>query len=187
MTVRESSDHKNPAELFLDLCVYAPIGFALEAHRYVPELAERGRNQVALARTLGKFAVDRLEQQFPPLAAMLETVGLGTEASSPPSSAPPPTSRRDTRAGNGRIDVDSAAAPVAPAAGGPDSAAPDEGVPVEEGLAIPGYASLAASQVVPRLAGLDVHELAAIRRYETVHRARRTVLNRVDQLLARVG
>ena len=49
-------------------------------------------------------------------------------------------------------------------------------------LAIPDYDSLSASQVVPRLAGLTTDELEAVRRYETAHRARRTILGRVAQL-----
>jgi hypothetical protein len=53
------------------------------------------------------------------------------------------------------------------------------------GLAIPGYDSLAASQVVPRLAGLSVDELTAVETYETAHRARRTILTRVRQLQER--
>ena len=55
---------------------------------------------------------------------------------------------------------------------GPDAAA----------LAIPGYDSLSASQVVQRLAGLSRPELAAVGEYETAHRARRTVLTRISQL-----
>ena len=43
-------------------------------------------------------------------------------------------------------------------------------------LAIPDYDSLAASQVVPRLAGLTADELEAVRAYEAAHRARRTIL-----------
>ena len=52
-------------------------------------------------------------------------------------------------------------------------------------LAIPGYDSLAASQVVPRLAGLSADELAAVGAYESAHRARRTILTRVRQLQER--
>ena len=52
-------------------------------------------------------------------------------------------------------------------------------------LAIPGYDSLAASQVVPRLAGLSPDELAAVGAYETAHRARRTILTRIRQLQER--
>jgi hypothetical protein len=53
------------------------------------------------------------------------------------------------------------------------------------GLGIPGYDSLAASQVVPRLAGLSAAELAAVGAYESAHRSRRTILTRVRQLQER--
>ena len=53
---------------------------------------------------------------------------------------------------------------------------------VEEQLAIPGYDALSASQVVERLAGLSGDELAAVRRYETGHRRRRTILGKIEQL-----
>lgn len=51
-----------------------------------------------------------------------------------------------------------------------------------EQLAIPSYDSLSASQVVPRLASLDQHDLELIRAYESSGRGRRTILNRIDQL-----
>lgn len=51
-------------------------------------------------------------------------------------------------------------------------------------LAIPGYESLSASQVVPRLAGLTVDELHQVIRYEQANRGRRTVLNRAHELAA---
>lgn len=191
MVVSESSTQKNPVEWLVDLCVYAPIGFALDAHRYVPEFVERGRSQMAVARTLGKFAVDRLERQFPPLATVLDNLGLGVEDDGPPADGAP--------GAEGQAEDPARAGGSLPAVGEDPTAvaAPDhevdatgaatDDVPGEDGLAIPGYASLAASQVVPRLASLDRAELAAIRRYESAHRARRTVLNRVDQLLARSG
>jgi hypothetical protein len=49
-------------------------------------------------------------------------------------------------------------------------------------LAIPGYASLSASQVVQRLAGLSGAELEAVGAYEASNRGRRTILARVTQL-----
>ena len=63
----------------------------------------------------------------------------------------------------------------------------DDPLSVKAQLAIADYDSLAASQVVPRLASLDVAELAAVRAYEAAHRGRRTILNRVDQLLEQRG
>ena len=53
-------------------------------------------------------------------------------------------------------------------------------------LAIPGYDSLSASQVVQRLAGLSRRELVEVRAHEQAQRHRRTILNRVEQLLAGV-
>ena len=49
-------------------------------------------------------------------------------------------------------------------------------------LAIPDYDSLAASQVVPRLAGLTPTSSRRCAAYEAAHRARRTILGRVAQL-----
>jgi hypothetical protein len=54
--------------------------------------------------------------------------------------------------------------------------------PSADHLAIPGYDSLSASQVVPRLAGLDPDELEAVREYEAATRGRRTILSRIAAL-----
>src|SRR5262249_45115772 len=58
---------------------------------------------------------------------------------------------------------------------------PDRTVLVAE-LAIPEYDQLSASQVLPLLEGLAPGELEAIGRYELEHRARSSVLAKVDQL-----
>ena len=49
--------------------------------------------------------------------------------------------------------------------------------------AIPDYETLAAAEIVARLAGLTPSELAGVRSYEAAHRARRTVLAKIAQLL----
>jgi hypothetical protein len=54
--------------------------------------------------------------------------------------------------------------------------------PTVEDLAITGYDSLSASQVVTRLDGLGTDELEAVRAYEIAHRGRKTILNKVAQL-----
>jgi hypothetical protein len=51
-------------------------------------------------------------------------------------------------------------------------------------LPIPAYDTLAASQVVERLASLTTVELEAVRKHEAATRRRRTVLHRVAQLNA---
>jgi hypothetical protein len=54
--------------------------------------------------------------------------------------------------------------------------------PDVDSLPIPGYDELSASQVVERLEGLDGPSLDAIRRYETAHRGRNTILGKIAQL-----
>jgi hypothetical protein len=54
--------------------------------------------------------------------------------------------------------------------------------PASDALPIPDYDELSASQVVERLDGLDRDSLEAIRRYETDHRGRNTILGKIAQL-----
>lgn len=51
-------------------------------------------------------------------------------------------------------------------------------------LAIPGYDTLSASQVVKRLAGLSYEELVDVGEHERTHRHRATIMSKVEQLLA---
>lgn len=68
----------------------------------------------------------------------------------------------------------------------PDGRDSDPGaIPAVDVLAIPGFSSLSASQVVQRLDGLTEGELRDLRAFEAGTRHRRTILNRVDQLLGR--
>ena len=59
--------------------------------------------------------------------------------------------------------------------------------PDPNALAIPGYDSLSASQVVQRLTGLSRPELEAVHAYEEAGRGRKTILTRVAQLQAAPG
>lgn len=54
-------------------------------------------------------------------------------------------------------------------------------------LPIDQYESLAASHVVARLPALTPDELRTVRAFETAHRGRRTVVGKIDQLLAAGG
>jgi hypothetical protein len=58
------------------------------------------------------------------------------------------------------------------------TASSDDHLPIDE------YESLAASQVVARLPTLQRDELEAVRTFEARHRGRRTILGKIDQLLA---
>jgi hypothetical protein len=142
-----------PLDLVLDAFVYVPVGLAVSARDVLPELAARGRERVASARVIGEFAVRQSQQQALRVIDRLQHPDGGAgPATDGPPSAPPPV-RRAARSGPGA-----------------------------DTLAIPGYDSLSASQVLPRLEGLEPGELEAVRVYEEAHRGRRTILGRISQL-----
>ncbi len=91
--------------------------------------------------------------------------------SSPPETAPSPAAAAPPEA-----SAPAAEPPV------PPDAAWKADVPASEALPIPDYDELSASQVVERLDGLDRDSLDAIRRYETDHRGRNTILGKIAQL-----
>ncbi|MDE3204625.1 MAG: hypothetical protein KGQ66_10410 [Acidobacteriota bacterium] len=171
-----------PLDVALDVFFYAPVGLAITAAEELPKLAEKGRSrvgaQIGMARVVGRFAVSRGRQTF-------------EKRFTPPPYPGPPTGfetgpRRDSDP-EVTLPADPAGDQV-PAGTGPASAptARDLGAgpppPEAAELAIPGYDSLSASQVVQRLAGLSRSELASVGDYERAHRGRRTILNRIDQL-----
>lgn len=164
----------------LDAVVYVPVGLMVSLAEELPALAEKGRqrvgNQLQVARVIGRMAVAEGRRRF---ASAAPTPGpVDQEAGSEPASMaarhPEARSRRPERAGASR-DGSGERLPSAPPA-------PPEDVPGVATLAIPGYDTLAASQVVQRLATLRPEELEAIRRYEAATRGRRTILQRIGQL-----
>jgi len=166
-------DTKHPIEHVLDACVYAPLGFALEARSLLPKFVDRGRNQVVLARVVGKYAVrkgtrateSRIAQAQDQVLGVLRLFGSGSA-----DDQPSPNGDR----------VTSSAAPDR----GPVRVVPSrpESTIDPESLAIPDYDALSASQVVPRLESLTVEELEAVREYEADTRGRKTILNKIAQL-----
>jgi hypothetical protein len=155
-----SGDDRGVVEWAADLAVFAPLGLALEARQLLPELAARGRRQVVFTRTVGKYAVRRGRQRVDDLVGTavvlvsgLVVRGRQVEAETPADTTSPP--------------------PVARLVG-PDIDA--------HHLAIPGYDSLSAFQVMPRLEALDPGDLQAVRDYEEATRGRRTILNKIAQL-----
>jgi hypothetical protein len=164
----------DPTEQLLDVLVYAPLGLLLEARDLLPKLAEKGRQrmggQVTVARMVGELAVRQGQRRAEKVLERLRqqnSAGSGSRSTASPSP------------GNGhRPEATTATAP--PSA--PTSAAAP---PPSSSLAIPGYDTLSASQVVPRLEGLSIDELEAVRAYEEATRARKTVLTRIDQLRGR--
>lgn len=72
--------------------------------------------------------------------------------------------------------------PEPPDAGWQTPSTPAADVPSSDALPIPDYDELSASQVVERLEGLDRESLDAVRRYESEHRGRNTILGKIAQL-----
>lgn len=174
-----------PVIRLVDLAVFAPIGAAARACDALPQLVceRRGRveRHLQLARMIGKVAVKQgrreLERRLDEIAAEQQALG-GTvvvpEQAPPAGEAVPEPVVELAGAAVAAPPVDSAAVPppVEPAVIAP---------PATE-LAISDYDSLAASQVVARLAALTPDDLAAVGAYEAAHRARRTILGKVQQL-----
>ncbi|HWC12072.1 MAG TPA: hypothetical protein VG455_12715 [Acidimicrobiales bacterium] len=189
----ESRD-RSSLDRVLDVAVYGPVGLALAARDSLPKWVDAGRrqlgSQLTMARTIGRLAVDEgsrqaggvLRRLAEEAEGVLVALGLAPadddldddahdpEAAGVPTSPPPTT--------NG------AEAPLTPAGTATAAAAVHpSGLGAAE-LAIPGYDTLSASQIVQRLPGLSPEELEAVRLYELAGRSRKTVLLRVAQLKA---
>jgi hypothetical protein len=162
---------KNPFDVFLDLTVFAPLGLVLGAREVVPELAARGRKhldaQVRLARLVGDLVGQQVRAFW----------GDG-----PGDGRPSRASETGERATVSFLPAREEVIPVR--LHGHDGDGDGTRADSDAHLAIPDYDSLAASQVVPRLAGLTPDELDAVRAYEQAHRGRATVLGRIAQLQA---
>lgn len=169
---------RTPLDTVLDLTVFAPIGLAVSARRVLPVLAAEGRerveSQLTTARLLGELAVRQgkveAEKAVARVTTQLTRTGWWGSAGEQEQERPP--ARHTAPAGARRPE------PTVPT----PTPGPPPGDPA--GLAIPGYDSLSASQVVPRLEGLTADELEAVRHYESASRRRKTILNRVAQLQA---
>jgi hypothetical protein len=149
-----------------------------ELLQVVPRLVERTRSQAEFARSI---------------AALLPCVGgLVARRSDDVGPGVPEHERVDVLSVLGDDepgDADLGAEQgLEPEQGPPEAAlaepAAEAGPPLESELPIQDYDSLAASQVVPRLATLTPDELRAVQHYERATRNRQTILNRVDQLLS---
>jgi len=181
---------RSPLTTVVETMVFAPLGAALLLREQLPKLAEQGRqhaeNRVRVARMVGEVAVKAGKKEVERRLASRPRPGATT--ASPVSSAAGP-SATGTAAGSAGESVAAAETPVAAArtaatAVGAEGLTLVEERPDVEDLPIPGYDSLAASQVVERLASLTAAELDLVRRYEAGGRHRRTILHRIEQLVS---
>ena len=157
------TDERDPIEQWLDAALYGPVGLLLELRERFPDLAERGRQhvqtQMGVARMMGQFAVQIGSRK---VSEYVQRQRDAAAVDDQPVAADAPL-REDDPAPR---EPEPAVAPV----------------PSDGALPIAGYDTLAASQVVARLEGLDADELEAVREYEAAHRNRKTVLGKVAQL-----
>ena len=199
---------KNPIEEAVDQAlstfVYAPIGLLFDGPARFPKLVRNGRNQVTNARMMGQFAVQMGRTEVEKLASGLDGPvvdllrGLGVIDGPPPGPAPVtapavpvvPDKPEQPTAKLGSAKTPAPKKPAAKQAGAkakkqPAKKAARNAAPAPTAAALPitDYDSLSASQVVSRLQGLSTGELEAVRSYEAATRGRKTILNRVQQLL----
>jgi hypothetical protein len=204
------TEQRSTVDHVLDRLVYAPLGLVTDAKAVVPQLAEKGRVQVANAKLMGHFAVKMgsseatkrvggLEQHLRGLLVgfgfLPPEVAIDGEASSngeSPRSARPRSTSGPATGGRGAASSRRTASTRATSGAKPKpKTAPRKPTGSRSkahqrgrgaSLAIPDYDSLAASQVVARLAGLRPTELSAVQEYERTHRARKTILGKIAQL-----
>jgi hypothetical protein len=161
----------------LDVFVFAPAGIVVSVVEEFPKLAERGRERlgvrVSSARAIGQLVVKAGQNELRRrTGGMLRHDGAPdvghrpVEPRSPLSGTSSPVTDRPTEEPNRRRPT-----------------TVNGHIPDVSTLSIPGFDTLSASQVVQRLDGLNREELVSVRAYELSTRGRRTILNRVDQLL----
>jgi len=193
-TPDEPSEEQPLSERLLDLLVFLPTGLVVTVAEELPRLAERGRErlgmQVNSARSVGRFAVRAGQKELKKRSeGVRRSAGtVARPATTAPTSTPPTAPANPSRLRTipfpppRGVDADPSEAPV-PAVAPTAVRKVDAHVPDVASLAIPGFDTLSASQVVQRLDGLNRTELVSVRAYETSGRSRRTILSRVDQLL----
>jgi hypothetical protein len=188
-----SNDGHKAAERALEVLVYAPVGLAMYLRDTVPTFlnlfVSRGRSeivqrkhqaegQVSQAKALGEYAIgfgaprvrEQVEKGIAVALKGAEAVLGGVGEGGGPG--PQPATSTTTQP---------SAPPVRPVE--EEAGREEEGAkPSATTLGIPDYDELSASQVVERLDGLQPSELEAVRDYEEGHRARRTILFKIEQL-----
>ena len=166
----------------------------------IDALVERGRSeigaskqrlnmQITQAKMIGQFAVQagvpmlrqRIDQQIDSVrqqAGQLTSAFFGGDD---------PQAEQVGTTAVAPEELDAATPPRAVAAPPtpPATSAETSETVQETALPIADYDQLAASQVVKHLGGLSLAELDIVRIYESEHRNRKTVLNKVDQLIAK--
>jgi len=161
-----TSDPAADLERLVTAAVETPIALGTKLVGAIPGTVSRVQQEVALARFIGKIAVDQGRREIkrrldgdPPVDRR--------RPGGPAEQAPAETSAPDDRPAVAEPETDPVEAPP---------------VPNMHDLALADYDQLPASQIVAMLGDLTPAERSAIGDYETAHRNRRTVLGRLAQL-----
>ena len=117
------------------------------------------QRQVSAARMIGKLAVQFGSQK---LAAKLQDLSTSVAASSPPQSNPPLNNDEPASAQGAGTNTDSDASLL----------------PIDD------YTARTAREIIADLGGMNATQLEQIAAFESANRARRTILAKIDQLLA---
>ena len=191
-TEPEKTPLEQAIEQAVDVFVYAPIGLLFEGASVLPQLVEKGKSQVTMARMVGQFAVKQGRGEGEKLAANVAggVLGLLARFGQSPTAHPPAVPETPVTAAPAPVTTtvtppEPASASVAGQDDGRSGASADReaGAAIDaDSLAIPDYDGLSASHVVNRLAGLAATELELVRLYELANRGRKTILSKVAQL-----
>ncbi len=158
------AEDRSPADQLVDLFVYAPVGFLYEYRDVLPKLIKRGKSQVQLAKLLGSMAAKQGQRTVNERLDGAVDVATSTVA-------------------QGITDV-GAKIGLAPdgARSTPHHAEPTS--IASEPIPIAGYDDLTAKQIIALLGDLTPAQRQRIRSHESAHRARKTVLAKLDVLAA---
>ncbi len=156
-----SADASSMLRAAVDVLVFAPLGFGAMLLEDSPAAVERARSELSNARFIGRFAVQR------GVAEVRERLDTAT-------SPVPPSADVAESAVTERVAALDGVVPTT-----------DSILPAADELALPDYDTLPAIDIVAKLDALSDDELDAIRRYESAHRQRRTVLGKLSQLAER--
>jgi hypothetical protein len=195
------SDDKDAGEKAKELLVYGPIGLALYLRDTAPSFlrlfVSRGRNefdqrkrgvteQIDQAKAVGENTAafggphvlrlvsdgiaavrERAEEALGALGVLAGDDGFGSDIAA---------------AGHDSVPTSSSSTSTLPNATAFSSVSTVSSQNASVGLALADYDDLSASQVVDRLEGLSAADLEAIRAYEAEHRARNTILGKIELL-----
>lgn len=75
----QPEDHppKSPVEQAVETFVYAPIGLLFDGASLLPQLVEKGRSQVTMAKMIGRFAVEQGRTEATKAAAKIQDQAAG--------------------------------------------------------------------------------------------------------------